>query len=93
VTIYRFTVSCIDQRDGLCLHLYTAAYLEFQDFGKFNSLKNTLTDSRSNMSLSLCLLFTLMSSTGRSQLYTELSSHVSVPYLVRFNIYVYTIII
>jgi len=28
-SIYRFTVSCIDQRDGLCLHLYTAAYLEF----------------------------------------------------------------
>ena len=31
-----------------------------QDFGKFNSLGNTLTDSRSNMSLSLCLLITLM---------------------------------
>jgi len=29
VAIYRFTVSCIDQRDGLCLHLYTVAYLEF----------------------------------------------------------------
>jgi len=29
VAIYRFTISCIDQRDGLCLHLYTAAYLEF----------------------------------------------------------------
>jgi len=28
VAIYRFTVSSIDQRDGLCLHLYTAAYLE-----------------------------------------------------------------
>ena len=30
---------------------------------------------------------------GRSQVYTELSSHVSIPYLVRFNIYFYTIII
>jgi len=29
VAIYRFTVSGIDQRGGLCLHLYTAAYLEF----------------------------------------------------------------
>jgi len=29
MTIYRFTVSCIDQRDGLCLHLYMASYLEF----------------------------------------------------------------
>ena len=35
----------------------------YQDFGKFNSLKNTLTDIRSNMSLSLCLLLTLMSNT------------------------------
>ena len=88
----------------------------YQDFGKFNSLKNTLTDSRSNMSLSLCLLFTLMSNTqicthtrskhnkedddlqlfisplqplGRSQVYTGLSSHVSVPYLVRFLFFLY----
>ena len=29
MAIYRFTELCIDQRDGLCLHLYTAAYLEF----------------------------------------------------------------
>ena len=28
----------------------------YQDFGKFNSLKNTRTDSRSNMSLSSCFL-------------------------------------
>jgi len=74
----------------------------YQDFGKFNSLRNTLTDSRSNMSLSSCLLFTLMTMTcnfwyrhsqplGRSQVYTELSSHVSVPYLVRFIFYLYTI--
>ena len=35
----------------------------YQDFGKFNSLKNTLTDSRSNMSLSSCLLYTLVSNT------------------------------
>ena len=33
---------------------------DYQDVGKFNSLGNTLTDSRSNMSLSLCLLITLM---------------------------------
>jgi len=33
---------------------------DYQDFGKFNSLRNTLTNSRSNMSLSLCLLFTLI---------------------------------
>ena len=33
----------------------------YQDFGKFNTLKNTLTDSRSNTSLSLCML--LMSNT------------------------------
>ena len=32
----------------------------YQDFGMFNSLRNTLTDSRSNMSLSLCLLVMLM---------------------------------
>ena len=75
----------------------------YQDFGKFNSLRNTLTDSRSNMSLSSCLLFTLMTMTcnfwyrhsqplGRSQVYTELSSHVSVPYLVRFIFYLYTIL-
>jgi len=30
VAIYRFTVSCIDHHDGLCLHRYTAAYLEFK---------------------------------------------------------------
>jgi len=30
VAIYRLTVSCIDQLDGLCLHLYTVAYLEFK---------------------------------------------------------------
>ena len=29
MAIYRFTVSCINQRDGLCLHIYAAAYLEF----------------------------------------------------------------
>ena len=90
------------------------------DFGKFNSLMNTLTDSRSNMSLSSSFLLTLMSNTytcthtrskynkedddlqllispsqplGRSQVYTKLSSHVSVPYLVHFNIYVYTSIV
>ena len=33
---------------------------DYQDFGKFNSLRNTLTNSRSNVSLSSCLLFTLM---------------------------------
>ena len=33
------------------------------EFGKFKSLKNTLTDSRSNMSLSSCLLLALMSNT------------------------------
>ena len=32
----------------------------YKDFGKFNSLKNTLTNSRSNMNLSSCLRFTLM---------------------------------
>ena len=32
----------------------------YQDCGKFNSLRNTLTNSRSNMSLFSCLLFTLM---------------------------------
>jgi len=36
---------------------------DYQDFGKLNSLKNILTDSRSNMSLSSSLLFTLMSNT------------------------------
>ena len=30
---------------------------DYQDFGKFNNLKNTLTNSRSNISLSSCLLF------------------------------------
>ena len=30
---------------------------DYQDFGKFNSLRNTLTNNRSNMSLSSCLLF------------------------------------
>ena len=30
---------------------------DYQDFGKFNSLRNTLTNSRSNMSLSSCLRF------------------------------------
>jgi len=30
---------------------------------------------------------------GRSQVYSELFSHVSVTYLVHFNIYFYTIII
>jgi len=35
----------------------------YQDFERFNSLKNILTDSRSNTSLSSCLLFTLMSNT------------------------------
>jgi len=35
----------------------------YQDFEKLNSLKNTLTDSRSNMSLSSCLLFKLISNT------------------------------
>jgi len=35
----------------------------YQDFGKFNSLKNTLTDSHSNMSLSSCWLFTLKGNT------------------------------
>jgi len=34
-----------------------------QDFGKCNSLKNTLTDNQLNMSLSSCLLVTLMSHT------------------------------
>ena len=33
---------------------------DYQDFRKFNSLRNTLTNSQSNMSLSSCLLFTLM---------------------------------
>ena len=33
---------------------------DYQDFGKFNNLRKTLTNSRSNMSLSSCLLFTLM---------------------------------
>ena len=47
------------------LHYFLILFLElcnkdYQDFGKFNSLKNTLTDSRSNMSLSSCLLLTLM---------------------------------
>jgi len=28
VAIYWFIVSCIDQRDGLCLHIYMVAYLE-----------------------------------------------------------------
>jgi len=52
------------------------------DFGKFNSLGNTLTDSRSNMSLSLCLLFMLMKQYldmyiyKVSQVSTELSSDV-----------------
>ena len=32
----------------------------YQDFGKFISLRNILTDSRSNMSLSLCLRLTIM---------------------------------
>jgi len=32
----------------------------YQDFGKFNSLRNTFTNSRSNMSVSSCLLFMLM---------------------------------
>ena len=35
-------------------------YKDYQGFGKFNSLGNTLTNSWSNMSLSSCLLFTLM---------------------------------
>ena len=30
---------------------------DYQNFGKFNSLGNTLTNIRSNMSLSSCLLF------------------------------------
>ena len=47
------------------LHYFLILFLElcnkdYQDFGKFNSLKNTLTDSRSNMSLSSSLLLTLM---------------------------------
>ena len=32
---------------------------DYQVFGKFNSLRNTLTNSRSNMSIT-CLRFTLM---------------------------------
>jgi len=35
---------------------WNCAMKDYQDFGKF-SLKNTLTNSRSNMSLSSCLLF------------------------------------
>ena len=35
-------------------------YQDYQDFGKFNSLGNTLTNSRSTMSLSSCMRFTLM---------------------------------
>ena len=27
VAIYRFTVSCIDQRDGLCLHIFTRRHI------------------------------------------------------------------
>jgi len=33
---------------------------DYQDIGRFNSMRNTLTNSRSNMSLSSCLLVTLM---------------------------------
>jgi len=50
---------------------------DYQDFGKFNSLRNTLANSWSNMSLSSCLLFTLM----KQHLFTGLSSRVSIPYI------------
>ena len=33
---------------------------DYRDIGKFNSMRNTLTNSRSNMSLISCLLVTLM---------------------------------
>ena len=33
---------------------------DYQEVGKFNSLRSTYTTSRSNMSLSLCLCFTLI---------------------------------
>jgi len=50
---------------GFVYILYTAAYLElcnkdYQDFENVDSLRNYLTNSRSNMSLSSYLLFTLM---------------------------------
>ena len=48
-----------------CYHSSERRILELcnnndQDFGKFNSLRNTLTISRSNMSLSSCLRVTLI---------------------------------
>ena len=119
MAIYRFIVSCTDQRDGLYLHsLHGGMFGDFSDvgfkwnyealrkssdnlqqhlflsqqriighmmwmwrgilelcnikdyqyFGKFNSLRNTLTNGRSNMSLSSCLFFTLMKQ--HSDMYT-----------------------
>ena len=38
-----------------------------QDFGKFNSLRNTLMNNRSNMSLSSCLLVKLTCAHTRSE--------------------------
>ena len=47
-----------------CQHHHKGGYwncgLGLSGIWKVNSLRNTLTDSQSNMSLSLCLLFTLM---------------------------------
>jgi len=45
----------------------------YQDFVKFNSLRNTLTNSRSNMSLSSCLLVTLIKQ--HLDMYTYSSEH------------------
>ena len=59
-----------------------------QDFGKFNSrLGNILTDSRSNMSLSSCLLFMLMRQHLDMYIYKVQTQGDDLPLL--FNIAIY----
>jgi len=60
-----------------CQHHHKAGYwscgIRFIDlnFGKFNSLRNTLTDSRSNISISLCLLFNADEETLKTNAHTR----------------------
>ena len=66
-----------DDQQQHCQHHHKAGYwscgIRFIDlnFGKFNSLRNTLRDSRSNISISLCLLFNADEETLKTNAHTR----------------------